>query len=616
MLKKLIAGIMVISLAQTAFAAVPKKSENINKEKIKMTVLDKINSPSDVKKLSPKEFVPLADDIRKGIINRANTIGGHLGPDLGIVEATIAMHYVFNSPEDKIVFDVSHQVYPHKMLTGRKYGFIDNERLNEITGYSNPQESPHDNFVIGHTSTGVSLATGLAKARDLKGEKYNVIALVGDGSLSGGEAYEGLNNAAMLNSNMIIIVNDNEMSIAPNQGGLYKNLALLRESNGKAENNIFKALGFDYYYVEEGNDTQKLIETFKKVKDSVKPTVVHIHTLKGKGYEPAVKDKETYHYMQPGFLDKKNTPTGETYSSITKDYLLKQKQKNEPVIAITAATPGVFGFTPDFRKQMGANYTDVGIAEEHAMAYASGLAANGAKPVLALMSSFIQRTYDQMSQDLALNNSPATVLVFWGEISGADMTHLCTFDIPLISNIPNIVYLAPTNKEEYLAMLDWSVNQKKHPVFIRVPSEPLVSTGIKDKTDYSQLNKYKIEEKGEKVAIIAAGNFFKLGKQVKEELKKQTGINATLINPRYLTGTDKELLESLKKDHSVIITLEDGEVDGGFGEKITRFYGNSDMKVLNFGSYKEFTDRVPLNELYQRYHLTKELIVKDIQTCL
>lgn len=584
-----------------------------------MTVLEKINSPQDVKKLSIEEMNSLADDIRSAIINRVNTIGGHLGPDLGIVEAAIAMHYVFNSPEDKFVFDVSHQVYPHKMLTGRKHGFVDPSRFLEISGYSNPQESEHDHFVIGHTSTSVSLATGLAKARDLKNEKYNVIALIGDGSLSGGEAYEGFNNAAELDSNMIIIINDNEMSIAPNEGGLYKNLAELRNTNGQAVNNVFKAIGFDYYYVEEGNNVEALISAFEKVKDTNRPTVVHIHTLKGKGYEPAVLDKETYHWHIPGFLDKKAGDIAfetESYNSITKDFLLKKKQSGEPVVAITAATPGVFEFNPDFREKMGKNYTDVGIAEEHAIAYASGLAKNGAKPVLCLMSSFVQRTYDQMSQDLALNNSPATVLIYWGGISGADMTHLCTFDIPLISNIPNIVYLAPTSKEEYLAMLEWSYNQNEHPVFIRVPATVLVSTGIEDNTDYSKLNKYKLVKKGEKAAIIAVGTFFALGEQVKQELKTQTGIDATLINPCYLTGVDEELLNELKKDHSLVITLEDGELNGGFGEKVTRFYGNSCMKVLNFGAKKEFTDRVPLEELYNRYHLTKELIVNDMKEVL
>lgn len=582
-----------------------------------MTVLEKINSPQDVKTLSLQEMNTLAQDIREAILNRVNTIGGHLGPDLGIAEAIIAMHYVFDSPKDKFIFDVSHQVYPHKMLTGRKHGFVDSSRLQEISGYSNPKESEHDHFVIGHTSTSVSLATGVAKARDLKGDNYNVIALIGDGSLSGGEAYEGFNNAAELDSNIIIIVNDNEMSIAPNYGGLYKNLAELRNTNGQAQNNVFKAIGFDYYYVEEGNNTEKLIDVFKKVKDTNHPTVVHIHTLKGKGYEPAVVDKETYHWTTPGFLNNKEASVqAETYNSITKDFLLDKKQKGEPVIAITAATPGVFEFNPEFRNKMGKNYTDVGIAEEHAIAYASGLAQNGAKPVLALMSSFVQRTYDQMSQDLALNNSPATVLIYWGGISNADMTHLCTFDIPLISNIPNIVYLSPVSKEEYLAMLEWSYNQNEHTVFIRVPSTDVVSYETADNTDYSQLNKYKLVEKGEKVAIIAAGNFFGLGRQVKEELKTQLNIDATLINPRFLTGVDFDMLETLKKDHSVVITLEDGELDGGFGEKITRFYGNSSMKVLNFGSKKEFTDRVPLEELYNRYHLTKELIVSDIKGIL
>ena len=582
-----------------------------------MTVLEKINSPKDVKSLSLQEMNTLAQDIREAIINRVNTIGGHLGPDLGIAEATIAMHYVFDSPKDKFIFDVSHQVYPHKMLTGRKHGFVEPSRFHEISGYSNPKESEHDHFVIGHTSTSVSLATGVAKARDLKGENYNVIALIGDGSLSGGEAYEGFNNAAELDSNIIIIVNDNEMSIAPNYGGLYKNLAELRNTNGQAQNNVFKAIGFDYYYVEEGNEVEKLIDVFKKVKDTNHPTVVHLHTLKGKGYEPAVADKETYHWTVPGFLNNNNSfAQVETYNSITKDFLLDKKQKGEPVVAITAATPGVFEFNPEFRAKMGKNYTDVGIAEEHAIAYASGLAQNGAKPVLALMSSFVQRTYDQMSQDLALNNSPATVLIYWGGISNADMTHLCTFDIPLISNIPNIVYLSPVSKEEYLAMLEWSYNQNEHTVFIRVPSTDLVSDGTPDNTNYSQLNKYKLVEKGEKVAIIAAGNFFGIGRQVKEELKKHSGIDATLINPRFLTGVDSQMLESLKSNHSVVITLEDGELDGGFGEKVTRFYGNSSMKVLNFGSRKEFSDRVPLEELYNRYHLTKELIVEDIKGIL
>lgn len=580
-------------------------------------VFNKVNSPADVKKLSVEEMNILSSDIRKAILNKVDTIGGHLGPDLGIVEATIAMHYVFNSPKDKFIFDVSHQIYPHKILTGRKDAFVNPLAHPEISGYSNPHESEHDNFILGHTSTSLSLATGMAKARDLKGEKYNVVALIGDGSLSGGEAFEGLSNAAVLNSNMIIVVNDNVMSIAPVEGGIYNSLKILRDTNGQAKDNIFKSMGYDYYYLEDGNDVEKLIAMFKAVKDTNKPTVVHIHTLKGKGYEPAETDKETYHWHLPHFMDKnaENQTQVETYTSITNDYLVEKAKKDKVLMVVSPATPGATGLTPDVRAKLGKHYTDVQIAEQHAVGYISGLAYNGAKPVLEVLSSFIQRSYDQMSQDMAINNAPATILVFWGGISSADVTHLQVFDIPLISNIPNIVYLAPTNKEEYLAMLDWSVDQNKYPVAIRVPMTNLVSTGVKDKTDYSNLNKFKFANKGEKVAIIGVGNFYQLGEQVQAKLKEQ-GINATLINPVYLTGLDEQALDELKANHDLVITLEDGVLDGGYGEKIARYYGNSGMKVLNFGAKKEFTDRTPMNELNKRYHLTTELIVKDIKNLL
>ena len=573
-------------------------------------ILDRVNTPDDLKKLSFEEMKTLANEIRELIIKKVNTTGGHMAPNLGIVEATIAMHYVFNSPVDKFVFDVSHQCYPHKILTGRKDGFTEPDKYNVYTGYTAPEESAHDLFKVGHTSTSISLACGVAKARDLKGEKYNTVALIGDGSLSGGEALEGLNNAGSMYSNIIIIVNDNDMSIAENQGGLYDNLKLLRETNGKAECNFFKSLGFDYYYVNEGNNVEKLVETFESVKDTNRPTVVHIRTLKGCGLEVAEQNKEAFHWILPGALDEHNESVEfvENYTALTRQYILDKTKQDKTVIAINAGTPGVFGFDKEFRNTLDKQYTDVGIAEEHAVAYSSALAKLGAKPIFAVMSSFIQRTYDQMSQDLCLNNSPLTILVYWGGISSADATHLCTFDIPLISNIPNMVYLAPTNKEEYLAMLDWSLAQTEYPVAIRVPNVPLISTGVKDDTDYSILNKFKVVEAGEKVAILALGNFFELGRQV----KKQLGINATLINPRFMTGIDEELLGNLKANHNVIITLEDGELDGGFGEKISRFYADSDMKVLNYGAKKEFTDRVPLDELYKCYRLTKEQIVEDV----
>jgi len=585
---------------------------------ITTTVLDKVNSTSDIKNLSIDELKTLAQEMREIIIKKVNTTGGHMGPNLGIIETTIALHYVFNSPIDKIVYDVSHQCYPHKILTGRKDGFTSEENYYKYTGYTAPEESEHDIFKVGHTSTSVSLATGLAKARDLKGEKHNVIALIGDGSLSGGEAYEGLNNAAILNSNMIIIVNDNDMSIAINQGGLYKNLQLLRETNGQAECNFFKSLGFDYHYVENGNDIYTMISALEKVKDSQKPVILHICTLKGKGLDIAEQNKECFHWINPGILDEKAeeiTSPCETYESITTDYILKKAQKDPSVFTITPATPGAYGYTQEFRDKLNSQYIDVGIAEEHAIAYASAAAKAGAKPILQVISSFVQRTYDQLSQDLCLNNSPATILVAWGAISGADATHLQLFDISMMSNIPNLVYLAPTSKEEYLAMLDWSVEQTSYPVAIRVPFGHVISTGIEDKTDYSNLNKFKLVEKGSKVAIIGLGNFLHLGRKVKEMLL-HNNINATLINPCYITGIDEEMLNSIKADHDLVITLEDGLLDGGFGEKIARFYGNSNIKVLNFGAKKEFTDRIPLNELYHRYHLTPELILDDIKKSL
>ena len=584
-------------------------------------ILDKINTPDDLKKCSIEELKALAEEMRPVIVKKVNTTGGHFGPNLGIIETTIAMHYVFNSPNDKFVFDVSHQCYPHKILTGRKEGFLNPEKYMTYTGYTAPEESPHDIFKIGHTSTSVSLATGLAKARDLKGENYNVIALIGDGSLSGGEALEGLDMSATLGSNFIIIVNDNDMSIAPNQGGLYDNLRLLRETNGMAECNFFKALGFRYHYLDEGNNVEKLIELFKSVKDTPYPTVLHIRTTKGLGVKAAEENKEMFHWIMPNTLDENNEiiqnnyEPQETYCSLTNDYILEKAKTDSTIIAITPATPGVYEFTPEFREKLGKQYTDVGIAEEHAVAYASGLAKNGAKPVLALMSSFVQRTYDQLSQDLCLNNSPVTILIHWGGISGADATHLCCFDIPLMCNIPNLVYLSPTNKEEYMAMFDFAVNQTERPVAIRVPSGNLISSGIEDNTDYSILNKYKVEYEGSEVAILGLGNFFSLAKEVKEELQK-SGINATLINPKFITGVDEELLNSLKQNHKVVITLEDGVLDGGFGEKISRFYGNSDMMVLNYGAKKEFPDRVPLDELYTRYRLKKELIAQDVLNIL
>ena len=576
--------------------------------------IEKINGPEDVKKLNIEEMTALAEEMRHALLKRASIHGGHFGPNFGMVEAIIALHYVFESPKDKMVFDVSHQTYPHKMLTGRKDAYLYEEHYDDVTGYSCPQESEHDHFTVGHTSTSVSLACGLAKARDLRGESANVIAIIGDGSLSGGEALEGMDFAAELDSNMIIVVNDNDMSIAENHGGLYSNLKLLRETNGQAECNLFKAMGLDYVYVDHGNDLRELIGAFKQVKDSKKPVVVHINTLKGKGYKPAEEHKEEWHWHLPFDIEtgKSHFPEVEDYSSVTCEYLIEKMKKDPTVVAITSGTPTILGNTQEKRKQAGRQFVDVGIAEETAVALASGIAKGGGKPVYGVYSSFIQRTYDQISQDLCIDGNPATIVVYTGSVFGmTDVTHLGLQDIPMLSNIPGLVYLAPTTKEEYLSMLDWSVEQKEMPVAIKLPGGDMISDGREVTKDWSQLNTYEVTEKGSKIALIGLGTFYSLALQTAEMLEKK-GIHATVINPYYITGLDKGLLEKLKADHDTVVTLEDGILNGGFGEKIARFYGSSDMKVYNYGLKKEFLDRYDVNEVLKENHLTAEQIVNDV----
>ncbi|MDY3258681.1 MAG: 1-deoxy-D-xylulose-5-phosphate synthase, partial [Ruminococcus callidus] len=563
--------------------------------------IEKIDSPEDLKKLNIDEMTSLAEEMRKALIKKLSIHGGHFGPNLGMVETTIALHYVFDSPKDKIVFDVSHQSYCHKMLTGRKDAFLYEDKYDDVSGYTNPAESKHDFFNVGHTSTSVSLASGLVKARDLKGEKGNVIAVIGDGSLSGGEALEGLDFASELGTNFIIIVNDNDMSIAENHGGLYKNLKQLRKTDGKCECNLFRSLNLDYKFVKNGNDIASVISALEEVKDIDHPVVVHIVTQKGKGYPIAEKDKENWHWCMPFDIKTgkpKFTSNGEDYGTLTADFLLEKMKKDPTVVAISAAVPTSIGFTEEKRKEAGKQFVDVGIAEEHAVAFASGIASAGGKPVFATHSSFIQRTFDQLSQDLCINNNPATVIVCTASVFGMnDITHLGIYDIPLISNIPNMVYLAPTSKEEYFAMLDWSIEQNDHPVAVRMPCNGVISSGEKVDTDYSDLNKYKITQKGSKIAVIALGDFYQLGENTVKYISESSEIKPTLINPRYITGIDEEMLENLKKEHDIVITLEDGILDGGFGEKIARFYGNSDVKVLNYGLKKEFLDRYSVDEV-------------------
>ena len=567
-----------------------------------------------------EELDQLADEIREALFNRLTKIGGHFGPNFGMVEAEIAMHYVFSSPVDQFVFDVSHQSYPHKILTGRKAGYIYDDHFFEDSGYTNPGESEHDLFNVGHTSTSISLASGLAKARDLKGEKRNVIAVIGDGSLSGGEAMEALNVAGSeLHSNFIILVNDNEMAIAENHGGIYKNLAELRKTNGKAENNIFRAFGLDYMYVEKGNDIPALIEAFNRVKDIDHPIVVHIHTTKGLGYQPAVEHKEAWHWCMP-FDRETGLPTvdfgdGEDYTSMTAKYIMDKAKKDKDFLVITPAMPMTGGLSEDLRKELGSQYIDVGIAEEQAVAMASGAARNGAKPLVITNTTFIQRTYDQISQDVCINGSAVTILLNYTSFAGlTDVTHLGIFGISAFSNIPNLQILAPSSKSEYLNMLDWALDQNEHPVMILIPGNEV--TDREADRDYSDIGRFKVEHQGEKVAILALGDFYQMGESLAGAVKERLGFEPTLVNPRFASTIDTELLEQLKENHRLVVTLEDGILDGGFGQKIAAYYATSDIKVKNYGLEKKFYDRYDPAKLLEELGMTNEAMVEDIRKLL
>ena len=588
--------------------------------------IEKIQSPADLKGMDIATLNIVADEVRQAVLNRVSKHGGHIGPNLGFVEATVALHYVFNAPEDKFVFDVSHQCYPHKVLTGRAAGFLGNvDDMNAISGYSSPAECPeYDNFEVGHTSTSISLATGLQKARDVKGTKENIIAVIGDGSLSGGEAFEGLDEASELGTGIIIIVNDNEMSIAENHGGIYKNLRALRESCGECEHNWFKAWGFEYKYLEEGNDIERLIEVFRSVKDTNRPTVVHIHTEKGHGYAPAVKNKEAWHWGMPFNLDDGSRPVRnadgtvpevkpcETYPELFSDWMLSEMKHDKTLIAVTAGTPTAAGFTADKRKEAGSQHLDMGIAEEQAVAMISGMAKGGLRPVWTVYSTFIQRTYDQIAQDLCINSNPAVINVVGGGVNSMnDITHICLFDIPMLCSIPGLIYLAPTTCEEYFAMMRWAILQDKKPIAIRVPSNGVVHTTENVDEEYSYESKYKVMHEGSKVAIIAAGSFYQKGENV-VRLLADKGIDATLVNPRYLNEVDADSLEALKTNHKLVVTLEDGCKDGGFGERIAYSYGTSDMKVLVCGIKKGLYDRYDVEQLLKDNRLLDEQIVEDV----
>ena len=591
-------------------------AEHIKEDKA--MYLENINGPADIKNLEVSQLRTLADETRAALINKISKAGGHQGPNLGVVELTVAFHYVFDSPKDKIVFDVSHQCYPHKILTGRKEAFLDEAHFHDVTGYTNPNESEHDMFIVGHTSTSVSLALGLAKGRDLNKRTENIIALIGDGSLSGGEALEALDYAGEYDKNLIIIVNDNDQSIAENHGGLYKTLKKLRESNGTAEDNIFRAMGLDYRYLDDGHDTAKLVELFESVKDIDHPVVLHIHTIKGKGLPYAEKDRESWHAGGP-FHVEDGSPLypDEGGESVVFNCLKELLDTNENAIALNAATPMGLGFVQGVREEYvdRGQFIDVGIAEENAVAMAGGIARNGGTAVFGTFAPFFQRTYDQMSHDVCLNDSPATFLILSPGAYGMNSnTHIALCDIQMFAHIPNLIYLAPASNEEFVQMFRYATTQKQHPVAIR-KVDNLRSTGIADDTDYSVL-KNKIERKGSKAAIFAVGGLVPMALEVADKIKAQNGTEITVINPRFVSGVDEELLNTLKADHSLVITIEDGEVMGGYGQNIAAFYGDSDMRVHCHGISKAFHTEFKADELLDAHGISAEKLTAEIISAL
>lgn len=580
--------------------------------------LETINNPSNLKRIPQRDLPVLAEEIRVALIEKSSCCGGHIASNLGLVEATIAIHYVFNSPKDKVIFDVSHQCYVHKMLTGRVDSYLYSDKYGDVSGFTNPEESDHDLFRTGHSATSISLAAGLAKARDLAGSDEKIIAVIGDGSLSGGEALEGLDFCGSeVNSNLIILFNDNQMSIAENHGGIYKNLEELRKTKGKSSNNLFKAFGLDYLFVEDGNNVNEMIDALKIAETSTRPIVVHFCTVKGKGYKFAEEDPEFFHWAVPFDKDTgkpKRVFNGERYDKIARDFLMEKMRKDKSVTTIIAAVPGSLAFDPQIRKEIGSQFIDVGIAEEHAVSMAAGIAKNGGKPVFVTLSTFYQRVFDQIAHEVCINKTPITMIVANASVYAVnEMTHIGIFDIPLLSNIPNLVYLAPTNKQEYLAMLDWSIEQNQYPVAIRAPRNGVFYAKEDVDKDYSTINRYKITQNGEKIAVFALGDFYQMGEDLCERIEGEFGVKPTLINPRYITGLDNVLLEQLKDDHDIIITLEDGVLEGGFGQKIASFYGKYNIRVLNFGLKKMFIDRYNVDDVLAENHLQIDMILEEIK---
>ena len=578
--------------------------------------LTNIQIPSDLRDCSIAELEVIAQHIRNLIIHRTSHIGGHIGSSLGATDIIVALHHVFGTDNAQFVFDISHQSYAHKILTGRHQGFIDENQFHTVSGYSNPDESTHDPFHLGHASTSLSLTAGLMIGRDLQHKTQPIVTMIGDGALSGGEAYEALNHLATMSSQCLIIINDNEQSIAENHGGLYSHLQQLRDTHGESPNNLFKALGFSYRYVDDGNSLESLIHALKNCKDETTPTVLHIHTTKGHGYDKAIANPEGFHNPSGFDID-----TGETkkrytnsYESIVAKQLIETLDQNKAACIVTAATPGGFCLTKDIREKLGAQYIDVGIAEEHATTLLAGIAHNGGTPILPIYSTFLQRAYDQIINDLCINNSNALILVYRASIYGnKDMTHLGFNDITMLGNMPNLMYLAPTTVEELESSIRYGLEHHNHPIAIRIPvGVPINDTAQSDTID-KPVTSYAVTQSGNTIAIIGIGNFYHKAVELSHAIRETTHISPTIIKPLCISSLDTDTLNELTKDHHIVITLEDGELEGGYGQKIASYYGKTSMKVLNYGISKQFYDRYKPEDVLQQNHLDFEHILDDIR---
>ncbi|MGL5749820.1 MAG: 1-deoxy-D-xylulose-5-phosphate synthase [Paraclostridium sp.] len=615
--------------------------------------LDKVNSPKDIKNMSTHEMDLLAKDIRKFLVRSVSNTGGHLASNLGVVELTLALHKVFNSPSDKIVWDVGHQAYVHKIITGRKDNFRTLRQFNGLSGFPKENESEHDIFDTGHSSTSISIGAGLACSRDIKGENFSVISVIGDGSITGGMALEALNHIGYVKTKMIVILNDNEMSIDKNVGGMSKHLSslirnskvnrvkdevekilnvapggnLISKTAHKFKDSIisnfipqdcafFESIGIKYSGPIDGHDIDEIVSALEYANKQDGPVILHVITKKGKGYKFAEQEPHKYHGVSKfdikiGIQESSN----KSISSAVGDKLIDLANKDENVVAITAAMPSGTGLNK-FSDTYPSRYYDVGIAEQHAVAFACGLAKNNMKPYFAVYSSFLQRAYDQIIHDMAITNKNVTLLIDRAGLVGNDgETHHGMFDLSYLNSIPNISVMAPKDTKELELMMDLSL-EIDGPIAIRYPrgNSYFLEKGVYEPI---KLGQYEVINNGNDVAIFAIGNMVKQSIEAAEILKNK-GIQPTIVNARFLKPIDEELINEVLKTHRYVVTIEDNIVTGGFGSRINKFLidNNYDNKILNIALDEEFIPHGDVNALYDSYGLSVDCIVDKVENLL